>query len=115
MITWEFVAEGLALLSGIALVWPALRLNRKLRKAEAQQKRALSGRSKWVNEFRRGIVRAYTDPQWSFFDEALTIAGVLLLTLSSAIKLTLLWFAHPNDFRPPPSTVQVPSIERPNR
>ena len=103
MITSEFVAESLALLSGLELVRPALRLNRNLRKAADQQQRVATGRSRWVNEFRRGIAHAYTNPHWSLIDEALTIAGVVLLILSSSIKLTTLWFKpHEHCGKPPP-------------
>ena len=91
MIRWEFVAESLGLASGLALVWPALRLNRNLRKARSQEQKAATGRSRAVNELRRGIARAYTDPNWSLLDELLTIAGVGLLILSSAIRLAVLW------------------------
>jgi hypothetical protein len=96
VINWEFTAELFALSSGLALVWPALRLNRNLRKAQIQEGRAASGRSKWVNKLRRHVARAYTDPHWNFLEESLTIAGVVLLILSSAIKLAVLW-QKPND------------------
>jgi hypothetical protein len=91
VINWEFTAELFALSSGLALVWPALRLNRNLRKAQIQEGRAASGRSKWVNKLRRNVARAYTDPHWNFLEELLTITGVALLILSSAIKLAVLW------------------------
>ena len=93
MISWEFVAESLSLTSGLALVWPALRLNRTLRKARAQELKAATGRSRLVNELRRGIARAYANPDWSLLDAVLTIAGVGLLILSSAIRLAILWNA----------------------
>jgi hypothetical protein len=91
VINWEFTAELFALSSGLALVWPALRLNRNLRKAKTQERRATSGRSKWVNKLRRNVAEAYTDPHWNLLEELLTIAGVVLLILSSAIKLVVLW------------------------
>jgi hypothetical protein len=96
VINWEFTAELFALSSGLALVWPALRLNRNLRKAQIQEGRAASGRSKWVNKLRRNVARAYTDSHWNLLEESLTIAGVVLLILSSAIKLAVLWH-KPND------------------
>jgi hypothetical protein len=96
VINWEFTAELFALSSGLALVWPALRLNRNLRKADVQERRAASGRSKWVNKLRRHVAGAYTDPHWNLLEELLTIAGVALLILSSAIKLAVLWH-KPND------------------
>jgi hypothetical protein len=91
VITWEFTAEFFALSSGLALVWPALRLNRNLRKAKTQERRAASGRSKWVKQLRREVAAAYTDPHWNLLEESLTIAGVVFMILSSAIKLALLW------------------------
>lgn len=91
MINWEFMAELCALSSGLALVWPALRLNRNLRKAKTQERMAASGRSKWVNKLRRHVAAAYTDPHWNLLEELLTVAGVALLILSSAIKLAVLW------------------------
>ena len=72
MISEAFVAESLSLASGLALVWPALRLNRNLRRARVQEQKAASGRSRLVNELRRGIARAYANPDWSLLDASLT-------------------------------------------
>ena len=107
MINWEFTAELCALSSGLALVWPALRLNRNLRKAQIQERRAALGRSKWVNKLRRHVAGAYTDPHWNFLEELLTIAGVVLLILSSAIKLAVQWHSPQESVLRPITPPQV--------
>lgn len=83
----ERVAEVLSLASGLALVWPALRLNHSLRKAHQQRVEAQSGRSSRVRRVRLALARAYESPEWNAPEQWLTIAGVVLLILASAVRL----------------------------
>jgi hypothetical protein len=83
----ERVAEILALASGLALVWPALRLNQSLRKAHQQRVRAQSDRSTRIRRLRLNLAAAYESPEWNAPEQWLTIAGVVLMILASAIRL----------------------------
>jgi hypothetical protein len=83
----ERTAEILSLASGLALVWPALRLNQSLRKAQGQKDRAQEDRSSRIRRMRFALARAYESPEWNAPEQWLTIAGVVLMILSSGIRL----------------------------
>jgi hypothetical protein len=85
--TAERTAEILALASGLALVWPALRLNQNLRKAKKQKDRARLDRSGRIRRMRLALAEAYESPEWNALEQWLTIAGVALMIASSAIRL----------------------------
>ena len=87
---WEVAAEAMTLAAGLALAWPALRLNQCLRYAHDAGRRAETARSRHVRDLRRGLASAYGSPSWNPLDHGLTLAGVGLLILSSAIRLVLL-------------------------
>jgi hypothetical protein len=83
----ERTAELLALASGVALVWPALRLNKNLRKAKIQRDRALADRSSRIRRLRVKLANAYESPEWNALEQWLTIAGVVLMILASGVRL----------------------------
>jgi hypothetical protein len=83
----ERIAETCSLLSGLALVWPALRLNQNLRKAHAQRKKAQSGRSGRIRSIRLALAAAYESPEWNAPEQVLTVAGVVLMIAASLIRL----------------------------
>jgi hypothetical protein len=83
----ERTAEILALASGLALVWPALRLNQNLRKAQRQKQRAWADRSGPIRRMRIALAEAYESPQWNALEQWLTIAGVVLMIAASVVRL----------------------------
>lgn len=83
----ERTAEILSLASGLALVWPALRLNQSLRTAHRQRVAARSDRSTRIRRLRLALATAYESPEWNAPEQWLTIAGVVLMILASAIRL----------------------------
>ena len=87
---WNLVAEALSLFSGLALAWPALRLNKRLRQGHQLTSKAHGHRPRNVKEIFQLTAQAYTDTQWSPLDHYLTVLGVTLFVLSSAIKVYLL-------------------------
>jgi hypothetical protein len=87
---WERTAEVLSLASGLALVWPALRLNQNLRRAQIQKQRAQTGRSSRIRGLRLALAAAYESPEWNAPEQVLTIAGVALMIAAPLIRLFLL-------------------------
>jgi hypothetical protein len=83
----ERVAEYLSLASGLALVWPALRLNNGLHKAKQQKDKAQEERSSRIRRMRRGLAAAYESPEWNLPEQILTYLGVALMIAASAIRL----------------------------
>lgn len=83
----ERFAEYLGLASGLALVWPALRLNKNLRKARDQKKKAQLDTSSRIRRARLALAEAYESPEWNPLEQILTLLGVALMIAASAVRL----------------------------
>ena len=88
-VRWELVAEIASLASGLSLAWPAVRLNKYLRIAHEQSAKADTSRSANVRGLRRAMASAYSSPQWNRIDGGLTLTGVALCVMASAIKIAV--------------------------
>ena len=92
-IDWELTAEFISLSAGLALAWPAVRLNQYLRRAHIHRERidGGTGGSKYIKQLREGLVDAYTSLTWNPLDHFLTLTGVALIILSSCIRIWNRW------------------------
>ena len=83
----ERVAEYLGLASGLVLVWPALRLNKNLRKAKTQRDQAQLDTSSRIRRVRVALAEAYESPEWNWLEQVLTLTGVAVMIAPSAVRL----------------------------
>jgi hypothetical protein len=89
-IPWSTVAEGLGVLSGVLLFFPAVALNKHLRAIKTSQDQlaqAATALSKAIAGEATPTLEKAAIPVWSDRDENLLVLAILAFTLSSAIKL----------------------------
>lgn len=87
---WEVAGQRISLGSVLALAWPAVRLNKFLRIAHDQSLKAQGSKSTHLRTLRQRLAAAYASPQWNRIDSGLTLAGVVLGIVGSALKITML-------------------------
>lgn len=91
--SWELVAELLAAASGVLLVRPALRVNGVMRDSAALRA-ILKTSTAAVDRATIPTVVAELDQQtarWDQWDDRCLKLGVFLFTVSSLIKVVLVW------------------------
>jgi hypothetical protein len=89
-IPWSTVAEGLGVLSGVLLMFPAVALNihlRAIKTSQDQLAQAATALSKAIAGEAKVTLEKAAIPVWSDRDENLLLLGILAFVLSSAIKL----------------------------
>jgi hypothetical protein len=106
-ISWSTVAEGLGVLSGVLLFFPAVALNKHLRAIKASQDQlaqAATALSKAIAGAAAPTLEKAAIPVWSDRDENLLVLAILAFVLSSAIKLGIA-FSTPE----PPAAATAPA------
>jgi hypothetical protein len=108
MISWASFAEGLGVLSGVLLFFPAVALNRHLRAIKVSQDqfaRSATTLSQAIADASKPTLEKAAIPVWSSRDENKLVLGILAFALSSFIKL---WIAV--SAPTPPGATTTPAV-----